>query len=65
MATEVTQIKVTLPNPLLNYLTSKAGKFGLTVSAYVKYLIINDVKDMEFQVYRKGKRTRRVGIKGL
>lgn len=50
MATNVTQIKITLPDPLLAYLSSKAGKFGLTLSAYVKNLILNDVKDMDYPV---------------
>lgn len=60
MATDVTQIKVTLPNPLLDYLSSKAGKFGLTLSAYVKHLIVNDVKDMEFPTYQMSERTEKV-----
>ena len=60
MASNVTQIKVTLPNPLLDYLASKAGKFGLTLSAYVKHLIVNDVKDMDLPEYQMSEKTEAV-----
>ncbi len=65
MSTNVTQIKVSLPDPLYDYLSSKAGKFGLTLSSYVKNLIINDVKDMDYPVYQVSKRTEEVYKKGL
>jgi len=52
MSTSVTQIKVSLPGPLYDYLNSKAGKFGLTLSSYVKNLIIDDVKDMDYPAYQ-------------
>ena len=60
MAANVTQIKVTLPNPLLDYLASKAGKFGLTLSSYVKNLIINDVKDMDLPEHQMSEKTEAV-----
>lgn len=47
-----TQVKVTIPNPLIDFLSSKAEMFGLTLSGYIKHLILNDVKDMEYPVYR-------------
>jgi hypothetical protein len=46
-----TQVKVTIPNPLIDFLSSKADMFGLTLSAYIKHLILNDVKDMEYPIY--------------
>ena len=52
MNTQATQIRVTLPAPLQEYLQAKASKYGLSLSAYVKNLIINDVKDIEHPVYR-------------
>ena len=57
MSTDVTQIKVSLPNPLYDYLSSKAGKFGLTLSSYIKNLIINDVKDMDYPTYQASAKT--------
>lgn len=65
MASKVTQIKVTLPNPLLDYLASKAGKFGMTKSAYVKHLIVNDVKDMEYPTYQMSEETEKRGLDAL
>lgn len=47
-----TQVKVSLPGPLYDYASSKAGKFGITLSSYIKNLIINDVKDMDYPVYQ-------------
>lgn len=52
-----TQIKVSLPRPLYEYASSKAGKFGLTLSSYIKNLIINDVKDMDYPIYQASART--------
>ncbi|MEK7458277.1 MAG: hypothetical protein AAB612_02220 [Patescibacteria group bacterium] len=52
MSAHVTQIKVSLPDPLYDYLHSKAGKFGLTLSSYVKNLIIDDVKDIDYPIYQ-------------
>jgi len=63
MASNATQIKVTLPNPLLDFLASKAGKFGLTLSAYVKHLIVNDVKDMDFPVFQMSSGTEDVALR--
>jgi len=52
MITNTSQLKITLPNPLYDYLASKAGKFGLTLSSYVKNLIIDDVKDMDYPTFQ-------------
>lgn len=38
------QIKVTLPNELYLQVKANADKIGLSVAAYIKNLIINDVK---------------------
>ncbi len=57
MDTTGTQVKVTLPDPLYEYASSKAGKFGITLSSYIKNLILNDVKDMDFPVYQASKKT--------
>lgn len=51
MSTQVTQIKIALPDPLFGYVQSKAGKFGITLSSYIKNLILNDVKDMEYPTF--------------
>ena len=51
MQAQTTQIRVTLPNELNGYLRTKASKFGLSLSAYIKNLIINDVQDVEYPIY--------------
>ncbi len=51
MEAQNTQLRVTIPVQLQAYLQTKADKFGLSLSAYVKNLIINDVKDIEYPIY--------------
>ncbi len=52
MQAQTTQIRVTLPIQLQSYLQSKAGRFGLSLSTYVKNLIIDDVKRVENLPYK-------------
>ena len=55
MSNTTVQLRVTLPTELQAYLQTKANKFGLNMSAYVKHLIINDVKDIQHPVYQASK----------
>lgn len=54
---QTTQLRVTIPLELQGYLKTKAGKFGLNMSSYVKNLIINDVRDMAYPVYTASAKT--------
>lgn len=65
MQTQTTQIRVTLPVQLQGYLQAKASKFGLGLSAYVKNLIINDVKDVEYPIFEASERTKEAYKKAL
>ncbi len=65
MDTNGTQVKVTLPGPLYDYASSKAGKFGITISSYIKNLILNDVKDMDHPVYNASTQTEKSYQKAL
>lgn len=56
MQTQTVQLRVTLPAELQAYLFTKASRLGLNMSAYVKNLIINDVKDVEYPVYEASER---------
>ncbi len=58
------QIKVTLPNELYGFLKSKAGRLGLTLSAYVKNLIIDDVKD-DVPVFKMSKEREKIALQAL
>jgi len=51
MRTQTTQIRVTLPVQLQGYLQAKANKYGLSLSAYIRNLVINDVQDVEHPVF--------------
>ncbi|MFH2118676.1 MAG: hypothetical protein ABII10_02995, partial [Candidatus Paceibacterota bacterium] len=45
-----TQIKVTLPRQLLIPIKKRADKYGLSLSAYIKHLVFNDVRSLEKQL---------------
>ena len=59
------QVKITLPNQLHAYLKSKADRLGLTLSAYVKNLIIDDVKDMDFPTFEMSEKREKIALKAL
>lgn len=59
------QVKITIPEQLHAYLKSKADKFGLTLSAYVKNLIIDDVKDMEIPTYKMSDKREKIALDAL
>lgn len=65
MSTNTVQLKVTLSNNLVDFLRSRASRFGLTMSSYVKNLIVNDVKIDEFPEYRMSKKTEEIGLKAI
>lgn len=51
MQSQTTQVRVTLPVQLQGYLQAKANKYGLSLSAYIRNLVINDVRDVEYPVF--------------
>lgn len=57
MITQQAQIKVNLPIQLKVYLESKAGKFGMPMAGYIKYLILKDISEQEYPVYSVSKKT--------
>jgi antitoxin component of RelBE/YafQ-DinJ toxin-antitoxin module len=60
-----TQVKVTLPLNLFDYLQAKTKKFGLSMSAYLKHLIIEDVKDMEIPEFNMSQSTENTTLQAL
>lgn len=62
---QATQIKVTLPEELYLHLKSKAEKFGLGLSSYIRHLVINDVKDIEIPVFKMSKQREKIALKAL
>ncbi len=57
MITQHAQIKLNISITLKDYLESKARKFGLPVAGYVKHLILKDVEEMEYPVFKASDRT--------
>jgi len=60
-----TQLKVTLPLNLFDYLQAKTQKFGLSMSGYLKHLIIEDVKEMEIPEFTMSQSTEKTALKAL
>ena len=65
MDAQTTQLKVTLPLRLYDYLESRARRFGLTMSAYIKHLILDDVKDQDMPTYPMSPATEMTALKAL
>lgn len=57
MITQQAQIKINLPIQLKGYLETKAGKFGMPMAGYIKYLILKDVSKQDYPVYSASKKT--------
>ncbi len=54
------QIKITLPSQLQAFAQSKADRYGLTLSTYIRHLVLDDVKDMDMPVFQMSKKTESV-----
>ena len=52
MITIQSQIKINLPLSLKDFLESKAQKFDMPITGYVKHLILKDVSDMDFPTFK-------------
>ena len=65
MVTQQAQIKITLPVQLLDFLESKARRFGLPVAAYLRHLVVKDVEDMEYPVFQASKRVEKAYKKAM
>jgi len=57
MNTPQAQIKINLPVRMKDYIESKANKFGMPVSGYIKHLILKDVENMDYPIYQASERT--------
>jgi len=65
MNTQQAQIKINIPVTMKEYLESKASKFGMPVAGYVKNLILNDIKDMDYPTHQASKSTEEAYKKAL
>lgn len=65
MITQQTQIKINLPLALKEYLDSKAGKYDMPLSSYVRHLILKDVSDLEYPTFRISKASEAKAVKAF
>ncbi len=59
------QVKITLPEQLYFYLKSKADRLGLTMSSYIKNLIIDDVKGLDVPTFEMSEKREKISLKAL
>lgn len=57
MITQQAQIKINLPLALKDFLESRASRFDMPLAGYVKHLIIKDVSDLDFPVFKMSERS--------
>ena len=59
------QLKINLPLELQELLQSKAAKFGVPLTQYVKHVLINDVEDEQYPVFRASSETEEAAEQAL
>lgn len=63
--TQSVQVKVTLPVQLQQFVQSKADKFGMSVSSYIKHLVLDDVRDMDTPTFTMSPETESTALQAL
>ena len=53
------QIKLNLPMEMKVLAEEKAKRFGLTLSSYLRFLLLNEIKVEDYPVYRASERVER------
>ncbi len=59
------QLKLNLPLPMKVHVDTRASKFGMTASAYIKHLIAKDIEDKEYPIYKASERVEKIYKKAL
>ena len=59
------QVKVTLPAQLKEFVQSKANQYGLTLSTYIKHLVLDDVKNMGIPTFKMSEKTEDIAMKAI
>lgn len=65
MITPQTQIKLNLPVALKDFLESKARRFGIPMSDYLKHLILRDIEGEEYPVFEPSNATIRASKQAM
>ncbi len=59
------QLKINLTAQLQELLASKAGKFGVPLTQYVKHVLMKDVQDLEYPVFKASEETEKAAQEAL
>lgn len=59
------QIKINLSAQLQDLLESKAGKFGIPLTQYVKHVLIKDVENEDYPVFKASESTEKAAKEAL
>lgn len=59
------QLKINLTAQMQELLASKAGKFGVPLTQYVKHVLMKDVEDTEYPVFKASVETERAAREAL
>ncbi len=59
------QLKVNLTPELQELLQSKAGKFGVPLTQYVKHVLMKDVENEDYPIFRASEETENAAKKAL
>ncbi|OGH12054.1 MAG: hypothetical protein A2857_03595 [Candidatus Levybacteria bacterium RIFCSPHIGHO2_01_FULL_36_15] len=59
------QLKINLTEELQDLLESKASKFGVPLTQYVKHVLMKDVENEEYPVFRASEETERAAKEAL
>jgi len=59
------QLKVNLTPELQELLQSKASKFGVPLTQYVKHVLMKDVEDEDYPIYRASEATEKAAQQAL
>ena len=65
ISTNTTQIKLNIPVSLKEQVEEIAKSFGYTVSAYIRHLVLSDVVERKYPVYRASERTEKIANKAI
>ncbi|OGG03409.1 hypothetical protein A3D78_06585 [Candidatus Gottesmanbacteria bacterium RIFCSPHIGHO2_02_FULL_39_14] len=59
------QLKINLTEELQELLKSKASKFGIPLTQYVKHVLIKDVEGQEYPIFKASEETEREAQEAL
>jgi predicted DNA-binding protein len=65
LSTNTSQVKITLSQELYAFLKSRADRLGLTLAAYVRNLVIDDIKDMDFPTFAMSEKREKIALNAL